>query len=296
MDEILSIPGARRLCSCLLQALALAFLGFQSFSAAHVGIHEEIETLSRIIQQDPTISQLYESRGEANRLHGNLDRAAQDFKTALDIDPGNVAATIGLGQTYLDQGNARQAMIYLNRALAKESDNIRALTTRAQAYTRLHRPLDAAADYTSIIKQFGAHKKPIPDHYLECARAYALAGDTHIERALNILDEGINVLGRIRILELYAAELEVKRGNFDTGLARLDSILADATRKEFLLLKRGDILTAAGQPAAATREYRAAQDAIATLPPQRRNTSAIRQLQANLVIRLASHGVSSDTD
>ena len=290
MDGIPSIPRARRLCSCLLQALALAFLGFPSFSAAHVGIHEEIERLSRLIQQDPTISQLYVSRGEVYRLHGNQDSAITDFRKALDIDPGNVAATTGLGRTYLDQENHRQAIIQLNRVLARDPGNVRALTLRAQANLGTGKPLKAAMDYTRAIEQFREQGKPLPGYYLECARAYELAGDQYIDRALQGLDEGINMLGNIRTLELYAVELETRRGNFDAALARLNSILARAARKESLLLQRGDILIAAGRTTAATQDYLAAQAAIYALPPQRRHTSSVRQIQADLDARLTFHG------
>jgi len=290
MYGILSMPGTRRLCSCLLQALALALLGFPFFSAAHVGINEEIETLARLIQQDPTISQLYVSRGEAYRLHGNRDSAIADFRKALNIDPVNVSATIGLVRTYLDQGNNRQAIGLLNRALAREPGNVRALTLRAQANAGTKRPLKAAADYTRAIEQFREPGKPLPGFYLERARAYAAAGDQYVDRALQGLDEGINVLGNIRILELYAVELETERGNFDAALVRFNKILAREARKESMLLQRGDILTAAGLTKEATQDYLAAQAAIDALPLQRRHTSSVRQIQAELDARLTFHG------
>jgi predicted Zn-dependent protease len=290
MDGIPSIPRPCRLCSTLLQALVLAVLGSAFSAAAHVGIHEEIETLSRLIRQAPANSQLYVSRGEAYRLHGNRDSAITDFSKALDIDPGNVAATTGLGRIYLDQGNPQQTIVHLNRALAREPGNVRALILRAQANARTGRPLKAAADYTRAIEQFRKKGKPLPSYYLDRARAYAAAGDQYIDRALQGLDEGINVLGNIRTLELYAVELETRRGDFDAALVRLDRILARATRKESLLLQRGDILVAAGRTTAATQDYLAAQAAIDTLPPQRRHTPFVRQLQVDLDARLTSHG------
>lgn len=296
MHVIPSISRVHHLYSSLLQALALVILCFPFCSAAHVGIHEEIERFTRSIQQGPGNSQLYVSRGEVYRLHGNRDRAITDFRKALDIDPGNVAATTGLGRTYLDQGNPQQAIVHLNRALAWEPGNVRALTIRAQANTGMGRPLKAAVDYTRAIEQFREDRKPLPEYYLECARAYELAGNQYIDKALQCLDEGINVMGHIRTLELYAVELETGLGNFDAALVRLDSILARAARKEFLLLQRGDILTAAGRPTAAAQEYLAAQEAINTLPSHRRHTRSVRQLQADLAARLTSPGIRSNND
>jgi predicted Zn-dependent protease len=296
MHRILSLLRVYHLHPGLSQALALAMLCFPSFSSAHVSTHEQIERLSRIIDQDPGNPQLYVSRGEAYRLHGNRDSAITDFKKALDIDSGNVGAQTGLGQTYVDQGIPQQAIVVLNLALSREPGNVRALTIRAQANTAAGKPLKAAVDYIRAIEQFREHGKPLPGYYLECARAYVSAGGRYVERALQCLDEGVEALGHVRALELYAVELETGRGNHDAALVRLDSILARAARKEFLLLQRGDILTAAGRTTAATQEYLAAQRAVDALPPQRRLTQSVDQLQSDLTARLASHGVRGDAD
>lgn len=290
MYRILSMLRVRRSFSSLLRHLAFVFLGFPFSSAAHVGIHEDIETLSRLIDLNPENLQLYISRGEAYRLHGNQDSAIGDFTKALDIDPNNAIAITSLGRTYLDQGSYRPAIAYLNRALSQEPGNVRALSFRAQANVGTGRLLMAAADYTRAIEQCSKQGKPLPDYYLQRARAFAAAGDQYIERALQGLDEGITILGNIRTLEIYAVELETRRGNFDAALTRLDSILASATRKEFLLMQRGDILTAADRTAEATRDYLAAQAALDVLPPQRRHTGSVRQLHADLEARLISHG------
>lgn len=294
MDGLLSTLWTRRFCTGLLHALVCAVLGFPFPAAAHVGIHEEIETLSRLIRRGPATPQLYVSRGEAYRLHGNWDSATTDFSKALDLDRGNVAATTGLGRIYIAQDNPRQAIVQLNRALAREAGNVRALTSRAQAHADIGKPLIAAADYTRAIEQFRGGRKPLPVYYLERARAYAAAGDRHIDVALEGLDEGISVLGSIRILELYAVELEIRRGSVDAALARLDNILAGAARKEFLLIQRGDIQSAVGRKAAAEKDYRAALAGIGALPPRWRHTPSVRQLEADLDARLEQPGLRSD--
>ena len=289
MVGIPSLPCSHRLCSSLLEALLITALAYPISAAAHVGAHEQIETLSRLIQQDQVNSQLYISRGEVYRQHGDQDNAIADFSKALANDPENVPATTGLGRTYLDQGDYQQAIIHLNRALVLEPYNTRALAVRAQANMEIGRPLNAAADYTHAIEQSRKQGKPLPDYYLKRARAYEAAGNQYIESALLSLDEGIKLLGNIRTLELYAVELEIKLDNFDAAHARLSSILAGATRKEFLLLQRGDILSSAGETAAAMQDYLAAQAAIESLPAQRRHSDSVMQLQHDLDARLASH-------
>lgn len=289
MLGIPSLPLSHRLCSGLLQVLLITNLGYPVSVAAHVGAHEKIASLSRLIQQDPVNTQLYVSRAEVYRLHGDQDNAIMDFSKALAIDPENVTATTGLARTYMDQGEYQQAIVQLNRALTREPCNVRALTVRAQANMKTGRPLFAAADYAHAIEQSRQQGKPLPDYYLKRARAYKAAGDQYIESALLSLDEGIKLLGNIRSLELYAVELEARLDNFAAAHARLSRILDHATRKEFLLLQRGDILSSAGDRAAATQDYLAARTAIESLPTERRHSVSVMQLEHDIDARLASH-------
>jgi predicted Zn-dependent protease len=268
--------------------MALAVLCIPFSAVAHVGVEEELKKLSQLIVEQPENSQLYVLRGETYCLHGDWDSAIKDYHKALDINPNDIAATTGLGGTYVDKGDYQQAIVYLNRALTKEPDNVRALILIAQASSETGQQLAAATYYTRIIKQFRHQTKPLPDYYLERARSLAAAGDQYIDQALQGLDEGINVLGKIRTLELYAVELESSRGNFEAALKRLDSILANAVRKELLLLQRGDILTAAGRTTDAVQVYHDAQAAIDAIPPQRRYTRAVLQAQSELNARLST--------
>ena len=75
MDEIAATYRAHCLCSSLLQALVLVVLVFPSSVAAHVGVHEEIERLTRLIQQDSTNPQLYVWRGEVRHIACMVTRA-----------------------------------------------------------------------------------------------------------------------------------------------------------------------------------------------------------------------------
>jgi hypothetical protein len=75
----------------------------------------------------------------------------------------------------------------------------------------LDEPLAAAADYSRAIGQFSENVTPLPEYYLERARAFTAAGDATIDAAL----QG---LGQLQTLALYDAELEKKRGNYNAAL------------------------------------------------------------------------------
>jgi tetratricopeptide (TPR) repeat protein len=274
--------------------LGLVLAGLPLSILAHSGIHDQIEDVTRRIAAAPENPQGYLQRGDLYRMHRDWDSALADFGKARQLDATAAGAELGLGRTRLDQGAPQQALPHLNRALARQPGDVRALVTRAQAWRALDKPLAAAADYSRAIEHFPEPGKPLPEYYLERARAYAAAGDAHLGKALQGLDEGLQVLGNIQTLELYAVELETQRGNVEGALLRLDPLLARATRKEFLLLERGDILVAANRDQEAQQDFLAAQAAIAVLPPRHRHTRSVQQLEMTLTARLQAVAPQDD--
>jgi tetratricopeptide (TPR) repeat protein len=281
-----SIAGVPRLLS--LPVLLFSITALPCSTYAHAGIYEEIQALTLQIQQDPANPQGYVQRGELYRVHQDWDHALADFRKARQLDTTAAAAELGLGRTLLEQGSPQQALAHLNRALARQPGNVRALVTRARTYRALGEPLAAAADYSRAIGQFATPAKPLPEYYLERARAYAAAGDAYIGEALQSLDEGMQALGNIQTLARYGVELETGRGNFDAALLRLDPLIAHANRKEFLLFERGNILVAANRKQEARQDFLAAQAAIAALPPRHRQTRSVQQLETEISARLLS--------
>ena len=276
--------------------LLLSSTLFSSSTLGHAGVGDEIQRLTLLIRQHPANPQLYLQRGDLYRIHQDWNQALADFRKAQQLDATAAAAEFGLGRTRLEQGSPQQALAHLNRALARQPDDVRALVTRAETYRALGKPLAAAADYSRAIEHFPAPGKPLPEYYLERARAYAAAGDAHIGEALQSLDEGLEALGNIQTLALYGVELETRRGNFDAALMRLDSLIASANRKEFLLLERGDILIVAQRNQEARQAFLAAQVAVAALPPRHRQTRSVQQLETALTARLQSEAVQDDNE
>jgi tetratricopeptide (TPR) repeat protein len=278
--------GIQRLLSAGLMLLLLSSTVSRTFG--HESLQEKLREITLQIRQDPSNSQLYSRRGEIYRINQHWNPALADFRMALKLDATAAGVELGLGRTLLEQGSPQQAMSHLNLALVQQPGDVRTLVTRAKAYRALDMPLAAAADYSHAIEYFPDPGKPLPEYYLERARAYAAEGGPHIGTALLGLDEGMQVLGNIRTLALYAVELEKGRGNLDAALVRLDHILASASRKEFLLLERGDILVTANRHVEARQDFLAAQAAITALPPRHRHTRSIQQLATALTTRLQS--------
>jgi len=145
--------------------------------------------------------------------------------------------------------------------------------------------LEGARDYTWAINLCTEQR---PELYYERAQALAGGGNTYAREAVRGLDEGIKKLGPLVTLELCAIDIEVKDKQYDTALARLDTMAAKSPRKETWLARRGDILVQAGKNQEARKAFQAALDAMETLPPARKNVPAMLELQSRLRDQLSN--------
>lgn len=261
-------------------SLLLFLVVLPPLALSHVGFDDEIDALTVRIEAEPGNAELYWLRGDVNRIYAHWDRALSDFESAQRLDVDLYKADLGIGRTYYDQGRYRKAITHLNRFLTREPGNIRGLQTRARARTQLGQYSQAATDYTLAIEQFQPPKKPTPVFYLERARAQAAVGS--LDDAVEGLDAGLQVLGPIITLELYAVELQTESGYYDAALPRLDRIIKRSARKDAYLVKRSEILMQAGRSAEARQDLRSALAALDGLPGSRRNTRASKHMRVRI--------------
>jgi len=250
---------------------------------AHGPPHEQIADLTEQIARDPTSASLYLDRGELHRHHRDWAAALKDYDRAQELNPRLTAIDYCRGQMLLDADRHGEALNALNRYIKRQPDQPDALLTRARVLTKLGQPLIAAQDFTRAIERFA---EPQPEYYLERARALVSAGDRYIEQALRGLDEGLERLGQLAALQLYATELELTRRRYDAALARLEKAAARSPLKAHWLFRRGQILEMAERASEARFAYETALAEIHSLSSYRRNTKVNRDLEARLMAAL----------
>lgn len=79
---------------------------------------------------------------EAERL-GDLETAVADFRKALQLEPENSAARMGLGAAYYSKGDYNSARRVLEALMAAEPRNAKAAVLLADVYIKLGREADA---------------------------------------------------------------------------------------------------------------------------------------------------------
>ena len=269
----------------LLLGVAFCLTLVSSWARAHEGLHEQIVAITVKIKRDPKNASLYLQRGELYRLHRDWTRAAADYDRASRIQPSLTIVDIGRGKMLLESRRYQQAKFVLDRFLRQQPRHVEGLITRGRVLARIGARLEAAKDFTEALALAAA---PEPELYLE--RAQVLAQDErYIQEALRGLNEGIKQLGPLVTLELAAIDLELREHNYDAALTRLDVITAQSERKETWLVRRGEILKAAGRHKEARKAFNAGIVAIESLTPERRQSRAITALQLRARSALKSY-------
>ena len=263
----------------LRMVLAAVALGAFSPPAAegHADLLRLIENLSQRIVASPTNAELYLLRGELYRTHTDWKLAEADYDRAVQLNPKLNGIELARGKLLFESGRPAEAKPSLDRHLALYPTDVDGLVTRGHLLAKLGEPRAAAADFTRAIDQSAT---PLPDYFLERARAEAAAGDS--TQALAGLDEGLKRLGPLVALQLCALDLECAAKHFDRALKRLQTIADGAERKEKWLARRGEILVLAGRGEEARASFKAALEAIESLPPRQRAAPAMTELKRQM--------------
>ena len=258
--------SSRAIAGDLRQAAGAAVLLFAFFRPealmAHGEIHLRILELTRQIQaMTNNLAPLYLERGELEREHGVWDAAAADYDLAAKLDPRLARVDLCRARLLADRGELAAAKVAYDRAVARSPTDGEGFLGRGRVEARLGQVGAAITDFQRGIELL---KQPRPEDVLQLARL--LAAEEDPKAALRALDDGMRKLGMVISLQEYAIDLDLKRRDIPSALARVESILARVPRKETWFARRGDILARAGKAREARQSYEASLAAIRQLP------------------------------
>jgi predicted Zn-dependent protease len=258
---------------------ASAFLSVSAAVQAQGDLREGIIEFTELIAKQPGNADLYLSRGDLYRSSQEWDRAQADYDYAYRLNPKLEVVDFLRGRLFVEANWPVSGKVSLDKFLARQSNHVEALVTRARASAKLEDRLAASQDYTRAIQL--SPTSPV-ELYLERAQTLAGKGGEYGKEALLGLDEAIQKLGPLVTLELAALEIELAQKQYDGALSRIDAIAARSPRKETWLARKGDILRRAGRQEEARAAYQAALNAMDSLPPTRRNVPATVDLQKHI--------------
>lgn len=273
--SLLRFTNCRGQLPCLTWLVLVVLVAHPRRLAAHADLLLQIEEVTKAIEKEPTNADLYLRRGQLWREHVEYQRAYEDIEKAFALMPGLSQIDLMRGRLFLDWGWPLTARAVLDRYLSHQPRNVEGLIHRGRALARLELRRSAADDYDLALK---LTTEPSPDLYVERAQVLMALDREDWARAVRGLDEGLQRLGPLVTLQLFAIDAELKLSNYDGALSRVDKIAARSPRKETWYARRGEILVQAGRGEEALKAYESAKISLQTLPPTRRNVPAMREL------------------
>jgi len=266
----------------LVVVCALFHAGTRSVHA-HGSANDRIEVLGVAIAREPTHVEFLVERADLYREIGELSHALADYERALRLDPARDSLHLARALTLVEQGDFAEALVSVDTFIDRDPDHPRAWRVRAGALSALHRVADAISSLNCAI---ALADPPAPEDYLRRAELLASLGPSSLDIAIAGLDDGLEKLGPAVTLQLFAVELERRRGTYDAALTRLDEMQRQYDRVESVLALRGDILAQAGRDQEADAAYTDALQAIEEWLSHGPTTPAARRLKAELLHKL----------
>jgi lipoprotein NlpI len=113
-----------------------------------------------VIQKKPRrVPVAYVNRGVAFMDMGRLDRAVEDFDTAIALDPSDYLPYTNLGKLYLNIGSFEKSIEYASRAIAIAPSEAVSYNNRGVSYHYLGRYENALTDLNKAIELDGFYAK-----------------------------------------------------------------------------------------------------------------------------------------
>jgi tetratricopeptide (TPR) repeat protein len=262
---------------------------------AHPPWDEQLDELAEQIQEDPLNPSLYVRRADLKKELGRFKGALIDYDRAAEIDPGLDIVDLGRGQLYLEAEDPDLAQFYLDRFLQKHPDHAKALLASARALKQLGEFAAAADHYERAIDGFDMVK---PAFFIELADAQVAAGEH--AAAVATLDEGVRRFGPLTSLQIRAIDILAEQGRTQKALNRLDRLAKTSPQTARWMLRKGELLEAAGQWVEAEAAFARSQVALdKQMQGSRKNRSLValekelKSAQKRLESRSSSQGASS---
>lgn len=231
--------------------LGLAILTLAASAGAHAGPNADLERLGRAIAERPSDAALRLERASVLRRLGRLGQAVRELQAVERLEPTSRALYLERAQLWRDRGDAKRALVDLDRYVGSGAPSVLALRTRAELLLVLRRPEEAWRDYDRAVAL-----APSPE--LVLARGQLDERRGNLERAARGYLDGLERAHGAVVIRLALIRVERARGRLDSALAHASALVASAgVRAEYLLL-RAEIHDQAGRPEPARADRGAA--------------------------------------
>lgn len=117
-----------------------------------IALREATSYFADYLRSHPKSSWAYSQRGRALAHQGDLDKAIQDFNTAIELDQNRFTNYVYRGLAWASKGNKTLAIRDFTEAIASEPNHPAGYHNRGVAWAQMGNYEDALKDFTKAIR------------------------------------------------------------------------------------------------------------------------------------------------
>jgi tetratricopeptide (TPR) repeat protein len=257
-------------------------------ASAHGFVHEQIETVSRKIDQKTGDARLLLKRAELLRDHEETDAARADLQAALALEPGHPGTLLALARLQRETNHLAGAHKAIDTLLAQHQHHPGALKEKALIHAAAEEWMPSASAWKACL-QFSS--TPEAESFLACAHALRQqkSSPDNTREALAVLLQGVKQHPGLIPLRQAAAACAIALHDPESARTQFDALLKQyPTLKPRLYTDEAEAWLTHGQFDHAHRAYQNARSAFDMLPPSRRNQPGFQALGQRITRGLAS--------
>ncbi len=199
----------------------------------------EVEIYEQVLERYPHHQATLSAMSEALSALGRNQEAIAALEDLVEHHPDDARAAVRLSLLEYDTGRYEQAAARLERVLDHKPDDHEVAYLLGLVRQRLADPDGAAAAFSRVPPE---HRR-----FVDARTQIAVIHEKRGEYALALEEvERARAVAPSRPLDLYAASLRAKTGDFDEAVAFLELLLADSPKDDELLYNLGVLHGEAG--------------------------------------------------
>ena len=257
-----------------------------SSSMAHGDLDERILSVTQEISSTPDSAFLYYKRGKLYFHHEDFQFAIDDLCVSRSKGYNDTMQDLLLAKSYLSIDNLIDAKVECNSIKSKSPNNIHANKVLAKIFIREHKYAEAALLYEDVIDHAF---KVFPENYFSAADAWHAEGSAKsIDRALQVLYQGINKEGPLLNFYNKIKSLQLEKRDFEAGIQTQLQIIDLSDRKEKVYYELANIYSQSTEYNLAIKYYDKAIIELKKLPLRLQHNKAMKDLESSIRASLTS--------
>ena len=251
-------------------------------SPIHDGLDEQIDGLTKQIQNDPLNASLFHKRGILFFKKENYSQSVRDLEHSFRLDSSNIPILHDLGIAWNKLGMPKYAIEYLDHIPYNHKLYSEGLYSKAVIFAEREQWNLALNAFEKFIQ---ASDQTNPDHFLKIAILFEKnnASTKHLQKIIEFLNLGKSKFGPLPTFLKKQVELLLIIEDYQKAITIQSELIQQLNRVEFELVKRADIYYRLNDLENMQSDIAMANKLIQQLPHRLSKTSAMENLNEEIL-------------